>query len=179
MRTHLSVRPTVMRAALALVALTAFALAGGSACDPCGEIEGAAAAEVGTADSAGAFAPIEDGQSLPYVRGIQGGTHVEGSVRIDNLFFPEDAFLSEAELPLVTFTLHDSAAVQVGGFQDEPQPFSPTAGRQQGERLGVEVRFFADGSEFVGDTLRLFVEVKDTCGQRASDERTIVIAEGA
>lgn len=169
-----------MRSRLIPLTLTALAFSS-SACDPCDEIDGAAAAEVGTVDGNGAFASLPDGASVPYVRGIQGGTHVTAAVRTTNVFFPEDVFLAEDDLPLMTLVLQDGSGARVGGFEDQPQPLvvvgDPTEHR--GERLGVEVRFDADGSGFVGQTLRLLLEVNDTCGALATDERAIIIAEGA
>ncbi|MCC7109910.1 MAG: hypothetical protein IT382_11515 [Deltaproteobacteria bacterium] len=150
------------------------------ACDPCADLDGAAAAEVGTVDAAGAFAPLADGASVPYVRGIQGGTHVNASVRTTNVFFPEDVFLAADELPHMTLVLQDASGARVAGFEDQPQPLSVLGEPEQhrGERLGIEVRFDADGSEFVGQTLRLLLEMKDTCDAQVTDERSTIIAEG-
>ena len=146
------------------------------ACDPCDAIDKEASLELGTGSNV--YIPIEEGQSLAYVRGIQGGSHLEAALRIENLYFPEDAFLAEDKLPRVSLTLHDENDELVGGYQDEPRSFVDIApGR--GQLLGEEARFVTDGADFIGATLRMAAGVTDMCGNSASAERRVVVTGDA
>lgn len=160
---------------LRVVALALPVLSGLVACDPCADVEGPFAAELGT--GLDAFAPLEDGASLPYVRGLQGGTHVDGSVRVEGLYLPPAGETRVEELCLVSFTLHDGDT-RVGGFDAAPRPFAIVdAAARVGDHVGEPVVFFEDASAWVGATLRLLVEVKDRCGHAVADERQILIRD--
>lgn len=160
---------------LRVVALTLPLLSGLVACDPCADVEGPFSAELGT--GLDAFAPLADGASVPYVRGLQGGTHVEGSVRVAGLYLPPADETRVEELCLVSFTLHDGDT-RVGGFDASPRPFDIVdAASREGEHIGEPVVFFEDASAFVGATLRLLVEVKDRCGHAVADERQVIIRD--
>jgi len=160
---------------LRFVAFALPVLSGLIACDPCVDVEGPFSAELGT--GLDAFEPLVDGASVPYVRGLQGGTHVDGSVRVAGLYLPPVDENRVEELCLVSFTLHDGDT-RVGGFDASPRPFDIVdESNREGERSGEPVVFFEDASAWVGATLRLLVEVKDRCGHRVTDERQIVIRD--
>lgn len=163
---------------LAALLLVVPALAG-AACDPCSDGDVPVSAEVGTVDAAGAFAALDEGQGLPYVRGIQGGTHLDGAVRVQGLHIPDDPFTQAAELPTLSLTLSDEAGDRVGGFVGEPQPFTPIgeAAEMRGERVGLQVRFDGDGADFVDAVLLLDAEVIDVCGRSAADSRHIRVLQ--
>ena len=145
--------------------------------------EGAAAtcqrvsAALGT--GADTFRPLADDTLVPYVRGPQGGTHVDAGVRVEGLYLPAATERRAQDLCEVSFTLA-ADDTQVGGFAAAPRPFTVVdEGGRVGEHIGEPVVFFEDASAWVGATLRLWVEVTDRCGHRVTDERRITITDGA
>jgi hypothetical protein len=160
---------------LRVVAFALPVLCGLVACDPCADVDGPFSAELGT--GLDTFAPLTDGATVPYVRGVQGGTHVDGSVRIEGLYLPPPDENRVEELCRVSFTLHDGDT-RVGGFDPSPRPLTIVdAERRTGEHVGALVVFFEDASVWVGATLRLLVEVEDRCGHVVADERQVVIGD--
>lgn len=161
-----------LRSSLSLVVV---AVAGAGACDPCEGLEGPVSAELGTGFLDTFTSLAVDGASLPYVRGLQGGTHVDGAVRVTGLYVPPEADTRLEEQPLTTLSLHDGETL-VGGFSSQPRTFFQ-------DDAGVSavhaepVIFFEDASIWVGTTLRFFVEVEDRCQQRVTDERSITIRD--
>lgn len=142
--------------------------------DPCEDfVSDGATVEVGTGQLA--FAPLADGAAVPYVRGIQGGTHVEGALRTSGLFAPADPFEHEAQLPTVSFTLHDDGGAMVGGYQELPRALTPTDDHL--ELVADPVIFFEDASALVGATLQLRARVTDVCGNRADDDGALVLTD--
>lgn len=163
------------RMSLRVVAFTLPALSGLLACDPCANVQGPFSAELGT--GVDAFAPLTNGASVPYVRGPQGGTHVDGSVHVEGLYLPAADDQRLEELCLVSFTLQEGDT-RVGGFDAVPRTFDiRDAADRVGDHVGEPVVFFEDASGFVGATLRLLVEVNDRCGHRVTDERQIVVRD--
>lgn len=140
--------------------------------DPCLHATGDATLEVGTGQQA--FAPLHDGDAVPYVRGLQGGTHVEGALRARELVVPADPALHEEQLPAVSFTVHDDAGTMIGGYQELPRIFA-LAGDEL-ELVGELVIFLEDAAGRVGHTLELRATVSDQCGASASDARRFVLA---
>jgi hypothetical protein len=161
-----------------LLTLATLPVLGASICepDPCEGLAGPFSAVVGTGSST--LVPLTDGDVVLYVRGIQGGTHVEGAVQVDNIFFPTDELAAVELLPTMSFTLHNDADVLVGGYEGQPRSFTATTdGGGTGVRLGEQVIFFEDASAFVGQTLRLSAEVTDICGHTVGDEHLITIGD--
>ena len=145
-------------------------------CDPCLDVEGPFSGELGS--GADAFSPLSDDAAVPYVRGPQGGTHVEASVRVQGLYLPAREEFRVKDLCQISFTIDDNGT-QVGGFSAEPRVFTVVdEDARVGEHLGEPVVFFEDASGWVGATLRLWVGVTDRCGHRVEDERRIVIRDG-
>jgi hypothetical protein len=146
-------------------------------CDPCVDVDGPFASELGT--GVDTFIPLADDALVPYVRGPQGGTHVDGSVRVEGLYLPAANASPIEALCQVSFTLA-TEDTQVGGFTAAPRAFAVVdEAARVGEHVGEPVVFFEDASTWVGATLRLWVEVKDRCGHRVTDERRITITDGA
>jgi len=159
-----------------LMTLWMLPVLGASVCepDPCEGLAGPFSAVVGTGTAT--LLPLNDGDVVVYARGIQGGTHVDGAVQIDNLFFPKDELAPVEQLPTMSFTLHNDADVLVGGYEGQPRSFT-AVDDDTGLRLGEQVIFFEDASVFVGQTLRLSAEVTDICGHTVGDEHLITIAD--
>ena len=165
----------VLTAALCCVLGTA------SFCEPtpeqlCDTVEGPFSVVLGT--GLDAFTSFDDGDTLPYHRGPQGGTHIEAAARTKNLYFPTNPFEGSENLPLVGFQIVDAldGTTQLGGF--EPYQHRITdAGEGVGEILGEAVFLFEDGSVLVGREALLRVQVTDMCGNEASAERRFVIGE--
>lgn len=123
-----------------------------------------------------AFTAIDDGDSLHYVRGIQGGTHLDGALRIHG-FALGDEDAAPHELPQVEWRTLEEGEV-IGGFAARPLVFTSTrASANTGEVAGVFIIFFEDASVHIGKTLSLFARVADRCGAEASASRTFVLAE--
>ncbi len=143
--------------------------------DPCVHAGSTATLEVGTGHEA--FTPLTNGDSAPYVRGIQGGTHVDGALRARGLTMPDDPQAHPDRLPVVSFTVHDDAGALVGGYRDEPRAFAAIDGADDVDvLLGELVIFLEDAAARVGHTLRLRGQVADQCGAVADDARTFVLA---
>lgn len=145
----------------------------GVACDPCADVSGPFSAELGTGTST--FEPLVDGASLPYVRGLQGGTHVDGAVRVRGLYLPPVDEVRVEELVQVAFSTFDGDSL-IGGFTASPRTFVVDADGA-GVHSSEPVIFFEDASAFVGKSLRLLVDVQDRCGHAVSDEATIVLRD--
>jgi hypothetical protein len=145
-------------------------------CEPelCDEVEGAPTATVGTGTAR--FRAVQDGDALTYVRGIQGGTHLDGSVAVRGVFLPPDSLSGEQYLPLLTMLLADEAGTRLGGFTALPTLFDVQSDGS-GVRVGEQVIFDADASAFVGQRVRLSAEVLDFCGTVVQDSVEVVVAE--
>lgn len=143
-------------------------------CEPdlCLYEDGVAALELGTGQQS--FAPLHDGDSVPYVRGIQGGTHLEGALRASGLAQPAEPALHAEQLPTISFTLHDEVGSEIGGYHELPRAFAGAS--DELELLGELVIFAEDASSRVGHTLALRATVRDQCGASATDGASFVLA---
>ncbi|OGQ20255.1 MAG: hypothetical protein A2138_24040 [Deltaproteobacteria bacterium RBG_16_71_12] len=157
---------------LAVWLVTTPLLAAGCAPNPCEGTTGASAVDVGTGHDE--FAALHDGDTVPYVRGIQGGTHVEGALRATGLHAPKDPFAHAEELPTVSMLLRDDDGAMIGGYRQQPRALSHTG--DAAVLLGELVIFFEDAAARVGATLTLAADVTDVCGASAADERAFVLA---
>ncbi len=157
---------------LATLLLAALLLSSGCAPNPCEGRTGAGGVDVGTGHDE--FAALHDGDTVPYVRGIQGGTHVEGALRATGLHAPKDPFAHADELPTVSMLLRDESGVLIGGYRQQPRALSHAV--DAAVLLGELVIFFEDAAARVGATLTLAADVTDVCGASAADERAFVLA---
>lgn len=141
-------------------------------------MEGPFSVELGT--GLGVFETFAEGDTLPYHRGPQGGTHIEGAARTKNLLFPDSPLASEDELPLVGFRVLDAQddSTVLGGFDPYRRPIDGVE-EGVGEVLGEAVFLFEDGSALVGREAILTVEVTDVCGNSARAQRRFVIGDQA
>jgi hypothetical protein len=147
----------------------------GTLCEPppdCATYEGPYSVEVGM--GVDSFRSLEDDEIVDSTFGSQGGSHLDGAARTENLFIPADLFAREDRMPRVTFqTLHGDELV--GGYEDLPRPFVRDG--TMGELLADPVIFMTDASLFWGQTLLLSIDVTDMCGHTAHDERRVILRD--
>lgn len=117
----------------------------------------------------GVYQPLDDGDEVPLIAGIQGGWHVDASVRFDG-FGPAGV--------LLVYEAFDLQAQRVSYTTSAELSASSVLAVQQGwQRLGDRVVMeIDDASEVVGEELIVRVTA-ELDGQTWSDEKRVVVVE--
>lgn len=152
-----------------------------SACepDPCALTTEPPTVQLGTGTTT--FIPLDDGDTVPYARGPQGGTHIDGALRIAGMVYqasraPLDGIML-GDLPQVAMRTTENGTA-VGGFSTRPMAFAPvSATSPDGVVVGVQVIFEEDASVHVGKSLELSADVIDRCGASASSSRMFLLGD--
>ena len=152
-----------------------------TACDGAGDVDAGprvdasgAEAELGTvADSE--FAPLNDGDDLPYILGPQGGFHFLASVRVRGVEPGNPTMLGDPSNPRVEFRawrgdtrVDIRASEYIQGL--DPVAGDPGTFEMVGRLLILNITSCADLS---GETIRVEVEVEDVNGVIVTDEVTV------
>ncbi len=127
--------------------------------------------EIGTGN--GGFESIVEGASISVITGPQGGFHVLGSLRAQNLNPGDSENLQASSNPTTQFE------VFANGVRVDAEASTYTQGLQRGEN-GLEMlgRFIIldipNASTLDGMSLRFVVTVRDVDGAVVSDERNVI-----
>lgn len=135
---------------------------------------GTSEAELGTSMD-GAFAPLSDGDELPYVFGPQGGYHFLASVRVRGVVSGDPDAPSDPSNPRVEFRAwRGDARVDIRASEYiqglDPVAGEPGAYEMVGRRLILNI---PSCDALRGDTIRVEVEVEDVDGNIARDQATV------
>jgi hypothetical protein len=115
---------------------------------------------------------LADGQTVPIVRGREGGYHLCASVRVEGL---------ELDSLVVSFRVTDETTGECLGKAAFPFDLSPSGGTQGGLTAflgGCETApgaWLYDVSTVVGRSARLELEVSDGVGCAADDSLSVVL----
>jgi hypothetical protein len=123
------------------------------------------------------FAPLEEGDALPYARGAQGGQHVFVAFRMHDL----DPMRVLVQVTTAIEGHDDLVLAHRGRVTFEPDGSDPTT-TDAGAPAATYVYAgwpaqIADALEHVGTRVRIDVALEDRDGRRARASQTIVIAE--
>lgn len=142
---------------------------------PPGACDGLGTPSVTVGTGLDVFTPYEDGASLPFWHGPQGGWHVYGSVQVHGLFVPDTLDYADPDNLIVDFVVTDAAGASLAGYAGLPRLFTPDPeGVPQllGERLILSIMAPEDVE---GDTVTVEVTVTDACGTVVTDARSGVL----
>lgn len=141
--------------------------------DPCERVNGAPRVELGTGWET--FTPIAEDDRLYLDYGIQGGAHVYGSLRASGLYLGVGKRDWTERVPEVDILLVDDLSEVWGGFEAYELAFIGSR-PDRGERLGELVQLWVDPWEFTERETWMEAEVRDICGEVATDRRRVVVA---
>lgn len=125
-----------------------------------------ASIELGTGTAR--FTAIEDGETLPMIKGAQGGWHVWVSVRVEGM----DVALASVEIEHQPADESEPAVVTESGAN-----FDPADGEGRRSSLGWAA-IFSDPTCSVGRLHRIRVTVTNARGERLTTEREIIPGPG-
>lgn len=132
------------------------------------------AAEVEIGTGASDWIPLEDGETLSFFHGPQGGYHVYGSQRARGIEPGDLADPYSADNPRVSFEVEVEDVV-VAQFVDQPRALTPGADGWS-FYVGQTVVFTdSDPTGFDGAAARFRTGVEDRCGAAAEDARDVLL----
>ncbi len=133
------------------------------------------AAELGTGSTI--FEPLEDGDTIEFIQGAQGGFHIYGSLRAQGVLPGNRDDLTDPDNPMVRMQVSRDGE-PFGGFDFLPRPLKVRSDGQLelvGEIVILEV---SDRDEAAGVEIVLEAELIDACGTDISDRRTLTLEPG-
>jgi hypothetical protein len=162
-------RPLLLLAALTL-----------AACDPASEDACEAAAEIDPTLAIGIgeqhFEPVLDRDTVPLVRGSQGGLMVLGALEVTGIV-QGSALFGDEDNPLVAFEILDREGTRIGGYTGASRHF--VRGFDEvftlvGETVVLDAW---DMSEIVSPEVTLAARIDDACGRELTAERQVTLAD--
>jgi hypothetical protein len=131
-----------------------------------------AVAELGTGDLE--FAPLADGDALPYILGPQGGYHFLASVRVRGVEAGDPDTRTDPRNPRTEFRAYRGEERIDARASSYVQGLDPIPGEDGHQMVGRLLILDIDSCDALADeTVRVEVTVEDVDGVTATDRRTV------
>jgi hypothetical protein len=122
------------------------------------------------------FIPLNDGDSLRYERGPQGGYHVYGSLRATGVDVGDPNYPFELTNPHIWFNVEQDG-VEIALLVDQPRALLPLDDAGHYGVLGELVIFSAaDPTALNGTTARFTGKLTDRCGRGGEEAREVTLS---
>jgi hypothetical protein len=133
---------------------------------------GPATADIGVGDDD--WQPLVDDQVVRLVLGVQGGQHIIGHARMENLWPGEEEDMTDA--PRIAFQVVDQAGTEWSAAMPAMrQRFFPSAAGGYELPAGWYV-FMKDGAEALdGQQVFMTVRIQDMTGDNCADTRRVIL----